>query len=322
MRRRETKYMKTTIVKQYTKSPIDLELIKKIAGNANLTTEEIFQFPTFIIARSGLNRNHSDITPEGQRTAAKQWIGKAILFRDHESSSSNQIGRIYDSWVEEVNGETITYGKGYGILTSDHKDIYKRIENRIHSEMSCAYEIVKSVCSECGADLIGSQKNECPQGHVIGQNAHARDLEFIPDHISFVGRPGVEGAGLVASEDQQRMLKVFSSIGNNPEEIETNLKALKRDAEDGREFRVWAADEFVKWYTMSNPEANSDAVNTLAEKLTVREMLALGRIEKERFHEVMPSGKQFCETSPPETETVSNDGEPISLKEISNAMKG
>ena len=71
---------KTTIVKQYTKSPIDLELIKKIAGNANLTTEEIFQFPTFIIARSGLNRNHSDITPEGQRAAAKDWVGKSNTF--------------------------------------------------------------------------------------------------------------------------------------------------------------------------------------------------------------------------------------------------
>ena len=50
-------------------------------------------------------------------------------------------------------------------------------------------------------------------------------------------------------------------------------------------------------------------------------MLNLARIEKERFHEVMPSGKQFCET-PPETETVSDTGEPISLKEISETMKG
>ena len=313
--------MKTITIKQFSKSPIDLEAIQKIAGNNNLTEEEIFHFPTFIIARSGLNRNHSDITSEGQKAAAKNWIGKAILFKDHESSSSNQIGRIYDAWTEDLENETVTYGKGFGVLTDDHRDIYKRIENRIHSEMSCAYEIVKSVCSECESELIGNNRMDCPNGHVIGKDAHARDLEFIPDHISFVGRPGVEGAGLIASADQQRMLKVFSSIGNNPQEIEDNLKALQRDAEDGREFRVWASDEFTKWYTMSNPEIKSDDVNTLASKLTVKEMLSIGRIEKERFHEVMPSGKQFCE-SPPETETVSDDGELLSLKEISETMKG
>ncbi len=312
--------MKTVTIKQHSKSPIDLEAIQKIAGNENLTEDEIFPFPTFVIARSGLNRNHSDITPEGQKAAAQDWIGKAILFRDHESSSSNQIGRIYDAWTEDRDGETVTYGKGFGVFTDDHRDIYKRIENRIHSEMSCAYEIVKSVCSECGADLIGNSRMECPQGHIIGKDAHARDLEFLPDHISFVGRPGVEGAGLVSSEDQTKWMKAFTVIGETPQEIEDNLKTLQRDAEDGREFRVWAQDEFTKWYTMSNLEAQSDDVITLAEKLTVKEMITLGRIEKERFHEVMPTGKQVCETPPAETK-VSDDGE-ISLETISNAVKG
>ena len=93
---------------------------------------------------------------------------------------------------------------------------------------------------------------ECPQGHVIGQNAHARDLEFIPDHISFVGRPGVEGAGLVASTDQNKLLKVFASIGETPEEVETNLKTLQQQAEDGKEFRQWVTEEFTKWYELTN----------------------------------------------------------------------
>ena len=180
-------------IRQYGTGSVDIETIRKIAGNDNLTEGDVFDFPVFIIARSGINRNHSDITPESQRAAVNEWVGKAILYRDHESSSSNQIGRIYAAWTEDRPGETVTLGKGYGIRTDDLADVYKRIEGGIHREMSCAYEPTKSVCSECNADLVGHQRMDCPNGHVIGVDAHARDLEFQPDHISFVAGLPLKG---------------------------------------------------------------------------------------------------------------------------------
>lgn len=313
--------MRTTTIKQFQASSLDLEAIRKIAGNDSLCEADVFDFGTFIIARSGVNRNHCDITPEGQKAAVKEWIGKAILFRDHESNASNQIGRIYEAWTEDrPNGETVTLGKGYGVKTDDLADVFKRIENGVHREMSCAYEPTQSVCSQCSADLIDFVK--CPNGHSIGVDAYARDVAFVPDHISFVARPAVVGAGLIAAADQERWLRVFASVGETPAEAEQTLRTLQRDADDGKAFRAWAQDEFSRWYGLANPSANDADIQALAEKLTAKEMISLGQIEKQRFHEVMPlGGNQVSEAPKQETETPV-ETETVSLKTIADAMKG
>lgn len=301
---------------------IDLEKIRQVAMNPDLSENEVFDFGTFIICRSGVNRNHTDITGEGQKFAAKDWIGKAILFRDHESESDNQIGRIYDAWTEERPGEVVTLGRGFGVLTDDLADIFKRIENGIHKEMSCAYEPVKSLCSECGGDLIGDRLMSCSNGHAVGRDGvFAKDIEFKPDHISFVGRPAVEGAGLIAAGDAQKLLRVFNDLGEDPEQT---IRELKRDADDGKAYREFVTDEFTKWFGLANPDAEPDEIENLAEKLSAREMCRLARIQKERFHEVLPQGGRQMMTSTPESveEHAATIEEPISLKDIASAMRG
>lgn len=311
--------MRQTTIRQNQASNIDLDAIKKLAGNDRLSENDVFDFGTFVIARSGLNRNHSDITPEAQKSAVKNWIGKAILFHDHESNSANQIGRIYEAWTEDRDGETVTLGKGFGIKTDDHKDIFARIENRIHSEMSCAYEPIKSICSACNADLVGF--SECPNGHAIGKDAHIMDVEFLPDHISFVGRPAVVGAGLIAAEAEQKVLRIFGL--DSIDEAEQTVTELRRDAEDGKEFRAFARTEFIKWHRMvlDNPWATNE-IESLADKLTAKEMIRLARIDKDRFHSVIPDGKQMTEASNKNEVESSTDDEPISLHSIAEAMKG
>ena len=300
---------------------IDLEKIRQVAMNPDLQESEVFDFGTFIICRSGVNRNDTDITGDGQKIAAKDWIGKAILFRDHETESSNQIGRIYDAWIEERTSETVTLGKGVGVVTDDLADLYKRIENGIHREMSCAYEPVKSLCSECGGDLIGDRLLNCSNGHAVGRDGvFAKDIEFKPDHISFVGRPAVEGAGLIAAGDEKELLRIFAELGGDPEQT---IRELRRDADDGRVFREFVTNEFVKWYGLVIPDAEPEEIETLAEKLTATEMCKLARIQRERFHEVLPQGgRQMMSSSPEPDEQAETIDEPISLRDIASAMKG
>lgn len=280
------KNMRITPIRENRSTDIDLDKIRRVAGNGDLSEADVFDFGVFVIARSGVNRNATDITAEGQRGAVAGWIGRPIYFRDHETEADNQIGRIYDAWTDDRSGETVTLGRGYGVKTDDLKDVFARISAGVHREMSCGYEPVRSVCSACDSDLDSQTFSTCPKGHRVGSDGvFAKDIEFQPDHISFVGRPAVEGAGLVlASADHAR---------------------LSRLAQDGETFREWASSEFRRWYQRSNPTATADESETLSEKLSAREMVALARIERARFAEALPDGRQVTIATPdPEAESV------------------
>lgn len=296
------KNMRIIETREYKSEP-DLDKIRSVAGNPELTTDQVFDFGTFVVCKSGVNRNGTDITAEGQKAAVNDWIGVPIYFKDHETEASNQIGRIYDSWIEERHGETVTLGKGFGVMTSDLADIFTRIENKIHKEMSCAYEPTKSVCSECNSDLIGDHFMVCGNGHSVGRDGvYALDLAFVPDHISFVGRPGVEGAGLIAADDQNKMLRVFADLGDDPEQT---IQELRRDAEDGKEYRSLVRAEFVRWYGLSNKDANGEEIELLADKLSAKEMAQIAKMDKERFNSLLPGGGKQLSVSPPVVDEAS-----------------
>lgn len=317
----ESNNMREVSIREYKASP-DMEVIRKVAGNPDLSANEVFDFGTFMICKSGVNRNQVDISSEGQKSAVNGWIGKAILYRDHEKTTSNQIGRIYQTWIVENGKETITYGRGYGVHTSDLQDIFKKIENGINREMSCGYELVKSVCSNCHSDLTGDRFNVCNKGHKVGHDGvYAKDVSFNPDHISFVASPAVEGAGLVAaSADLNKILRIFGETAT-VDNVVDKVRELKHVANDGYYFRAWCSSEFHKWYGLSNPDVADEEIGQLASKLTTREMMRLARIEKDRMNEVFPvGGKQMSIAAEPE-ETDKPKAEPISLKEIRNSIR-
>ena len=303
-----------TTIRQF--GNINLPAIQKVSGNENLTESEVFNFPPFIICRSGVNANGTDITAAGQKDCVQDWVGKAILFaaEDHANTASSQVGRIYQSWTEDKDGETVTYGKGFGIRTDDLKDTFAKIENRIISEMSCCYSPLQSLCSDCKGELDLST-NQCDNGHTVGSNdVVALDTKLQPQNISFCGIPAVENAGLLAASSNARLREY--------EQISKDLPALRIAADDGREYRQWAQKEFSKWYGLSHPDAKDDAIKTLAEKLSAREMINLGRIEQKRFSEIMPDGKQITELPEEDDMMTGRDRPPISLEDISKAVKG
>jgi len=298
-------------IREFQQQQPDIHKIRIVAGNKKLQLEHVFDFGSFVIAKSGVNRNHTDISAEAQRLAAERWIGKAILFRDHESTTDNQIGRIYDAWTEDRQDGTYTLGRGYGIKTEDTKDIFARIESGIHREMSCAYDPTKSICSQCQSELTGDRLMSCPQGHEIGRDGvHAIDLEFMPDHVSFVARPAVDGAGLVAAGDQNKLLRIFRELGDEPEQA---IRDLKRDAEDGRAYRSMIADEFAKWFGLAHPDSTDEEIRNLAAKLSAKEMCNLARIERERVHEMLPNGGRQMTVAATE-----QDGDAITTPEFTN----
>ncbi len=293
--------MRIVNTREYQTAPADLDLIHKVSGNADLAESDVFLFPPFCICHSGPNKNHTDITADGQKKAADAWIGKAILYRDHESKTENQIGRIYKSWTEDRDGLTYTYGRAYGVRTDDLQDIYKRIESGIHREMSCGYEPVKSLCSLCQSDLAPPAFARCPQGHEIGSGGcYALDVEFRPDHVSFVAAPAVEGAGLVTQGEAERVLRTHG----------VDLDQLRRDAQDGQLVRSWATAEFAKWYRLNNRAAKPEHVESLCSRLTAAEMITLAKLEQAEFGKLVPDLTQQTRTAAVSEKAESNELSP------------
>ena len=319
--------MRVIPIREY-QNTLDLDAIRRVAGNPELNEANIFDFGTFLIARSGVNKNGTDITAEGQKAAASSWIGKPIYFRDHETNSSNQIGRIYAAWTVDDNIGTKTYGKGYGVRTDDLRDVFARIDGGIHREMSCGYEPVKSVCSACGSDLDAKSFTTCPKGHHVGTDGvYARDLEFQPDHISFVGRPAVEGAGICSAAAERlgaalRQCGIIQPDHLPPPPTPADVDRLSQLAADGVEFRRWAAEEFRRWYQRNNPAATAEDIGCLTGKLAAREMVALARIERSRFAEALPDGKQISAAAAAvDTDSVESPEPQPTLKDIAALVR-
>lgn len=310
--------METITFRQHYNASPGMDKIRAVASNPDLDEAQVFSFD-FVICHSGTNSNGVDITAAAQKKAEKEWIGKAILYSDHKEQAPNQIARVYDSWIEERNGVTYTMGRGFGIRTDDLQGIISRIENHIHREMSCGYDLNAAVCNLCQSDI--GDNLACPQGHNNRTEGFVRqDVDFSPDHISFVHGPALEFAGLIAAERVSDALTTFSRDGavldlrtalhtpvRNDEHYDETMQRLSRIyslSKDGQTFRNWTTQEFCTWYGRNNPNTTNEATKALTDKLSAEEMISLARIEQERFRQVLPSGKQVSQTKDDETETV------------------
>jgi hypothetical protein len=76
-------------------------------------------------------------------------------------------------------------------------------------------------------------------------------------------------------------------------------------------------DDFAKWYRLNNRGATLDEVSSLCERLSAKEMMTFARIEKDLFHNVIPSGQQ--QLAAPEESPKSE--EPRSAEEIRQSFK-
>ena len=294
---------KTIPIKLYSQSNVDIAIVREVADNPDLDESKVFFFGPFLICASGRNFNSTELDGEAQRTVVKAWAGLPIYYGeiDHDEKARNQVARIYDAWTEERNGRTETWGKGYGIWTNGNKDLFDEIDGKVKKEMSCGIDVSKSVCSVCAAEIDLSNQpaffGSCPNGHTAGQDGcYFRDVEWQPVHLAFVGRPGIEGAGLTeaASEADTTALRTYLRTGKGElaPDLAEPIQSLRRQAAEGQEFREWAEAEFRKWYRSNHPSDPSENVDDLASRLTAREMVRLARIERDRFHELVGDGSQ------------------------------
>lgn len=178
------------LINQYTLSPVSKDdvFVFKIAMCDNEIDRDIEVFP-----RDSLDK------------LAELFKGKTMI-ADHSPRMENQIARIYDCYVEEVEGKKTSYGeqycrlvgKVYMLRLDETASLIKQIEGGIKKEVSIGFRIGKLTCSICGQDRF-----EDPCQHERGQRYDESlcflKMEDIVDayEVSFVAVPAQREAGAI-----------------------------------------------------------------------------------------------------------------------------
>jgi len=256
-------------------SDADLELIRADAGNPALTVDDVVIYKRSMIARTDVTANGSRFTKGALVHAAPTFIGKPVNFDHSHKEASKQIARIYDAYTQDIGESTFLYVKSYSIKTDSDKDLQMKLSNRQHREQSMGIEVGKATCDKCQTDVTAT--GICPE-HGSDADYTYTISEFSGHHLAYVGDPAVEGAGVLTHSKQDEI---------DPETLKL--------AEDGKAFRVWASDEFGKWYSLNNADTTDEEITTLCGKLSAKEMVRLSRVEQSRFSEIIPDGGQQLE---------------------------
>ena len=136
----------------------DLKKINKFALSP-LTKEEVFTFKIIMGDNEIDDRNYEPFNLNALKDLKKLYIGKTMI-KDHRRLADNQIARVYDTELLEVeskmtgSGERFTklIAKAYMIKTASNADLISEIKAGIKKEVSTGCKPKHAYCSICGTD--------------------------------------------------------------------------------------------------------------------------------------------------------------------------
>lgn len=166
-----------------------------------LAPEEVYVFrvnacDTFV------DRDYEHFSAATLAELAKAYVGRTMI-ADHQWKAENQTARIYDAYVEEVEGGAQLILCAYMLRTAEMQPMIDAIDAGILREVSVGCAIERAVCDICGADYCTGQT--CP--HVKGQEYDGTvctvTLDGLKDvyEVSFVAVPAQPRAGVTKEFD-------------------------------------------------------------------------------------------------------------------------
>ena len=211
-------------------------------------------------------------------------MGKCGLF-DHQWSAAGQTARLYKTEVVREPkrltraGDGYCWLKGYAYMvrTAGAETLIAEIEGGIKKEVSVGCAVERRVCSICGGDpeACSHQKGERYGGQLCFASLEGASDAY---EFSFVAVPAQPMAGVVKSAGQPRNAR---------------LERLEEEAALGRKYLDGLRRETVRLALLADRELDREAVQSLADKLSLQELEALAKSYARQAGSQLPLSTQL-----------------------------
>lgn len=298
------------IEKGYTPKNEDLKKIRQFTRK-EFSEDELFIF-SLILCDNDIDRDFEKFSVKALSELAVLFVGKTGIF-DHNMKASNQMARIFDTWVEKIEGKKTQDGedyyalkaKAYMVRNEENGSLITDIEAGIKKEVSVSCSMNKNTCSICNKDR---KAQGCT--HINGRTYSGKKCFSILSDAndayewSFVAVPAQKQAGVTKSYKFEKGEISMSEItkclkGNNSEVVISKddadalysyVEGLEEFAELGKEYKKSLIKELVSLCSKSIPELDLSVFKNVASVMTTKELLTFkDAFEKQQAVKNMPS---------------------------------
>lgn len=269
----------------------DLAKIQQFSRR-ELLPEEIYVF-NVDLCNNDIDRDYEKFSVETLEQMAELFVGKTGIF-DHSMKSADQTARIFDAFVEKVNGKKTADGeafyslkaKAYMLNNEENKSLIDSIEAGIKKEVSVSCSVDKAYCSICHTDR---KRAACEhrKGKMYGDRLCFNILTDATDayEFSFVAVPAQREAGVTKSfsvKEEAEMQDIVKMISQGDEitlsksqtnELYSYIEGLKQEAELGEAYKKKLIKQVVDLFKSAFPKMDEALFVSVASVMTSKELL-------------------------------------------------
>lgn len=294
----------------------ELKLINNYTRR-DLKKEEVYVF-SVVLCDNEIDRDYECFTKESLDKLAEMFVGKTGIV-DHDMKCENQKARIFDCKVDKVDGKLTSYKKQYYRLlaraympkTDENKDFILEIDSGIKKEVSVSCCINKYICSICGSDQSVSPCRHIKGRKYENQNSICHVLLEEPTDAyewSFVAVPAQRSAGVIkrfgvnskGGDDKMDSIIKALSLGEDVELSRSQAKKLynlilelEELSKDGKVYRNDMKKEVVRLCSIAQPNIDSKTMESVADKMTMKELKSFRDSFEEDAYEKFPKKPQL-----------------------------
>ena len=269
----------------------DLAKIQQFSRR-ELLPEEIYVF-NVDLCNNDVDRDYEKFSVETLKQMAELFVGKTGIF-DHSMKSADQTARIFDAFVERVNGKKTADGedfyslkaKAYMLNNEQNRSLIDSIEAGIKKEVSVSCSVDKAYCSICSTDR---KRAACEhrKGRMYGDRLCFNILTDATDayEFSFVAVPAQREAGVTKSfslKEEAEMQDIVKMISQGDEitlsksqtnELYSYIEGLKQEAELGEAYKKKLIKQVVDLFKSAFPKMDEALFVSVASVMTSKELL-------------------------------------------------
>lgn len=269
----------------------DLAKIQQFSRR-ELLPEEIYVF-NVDLCNNDVDRDYEKFSVETLKQMAELFVGKTGIF-DHSMKSADQTARIFDAFVEKVNGKKTADGedfyslkaKAYMLNNEENKSLIDSIDAGIKKEVSVSCSVDKAYCSICHTD---KKRAACEhrKGKMYGDRLCFNILTDATDayEFSFVAVPAQREAGVTKSfsiKEEAEMQDIVKMISQGDEitlsksqtnELYSYIEGLKQEAELGEAYKKKLIKQVVELFKSAFPKMDEALFVSVASVMTSKELL-------------------------------------------------